>query len=69
MAKADQVISIRVPRGLPEELKQLTGVPFGTLARHVLITVRNNERRKRQQQQQQESPTDDTAAASSGSDS
>lgn len=47
--KADQVISIRVPQGLPDELRTYTNVPFSTLMRHMAVTLLNNERKKRQQ--------------------
>jgi len=54
MKRAEQVVTIRVPAGLPEELRTLTGLPFATLARHVLVTLLNNERRRANQPQ---SPT------------
>ena len=40
------VVSIRVPAGLPDELRQLTGIPFSTLMRFQAITLLNNERRR-----------------------
>lgn len=45
--KADRIVTIRVPEGLPEELRQLAGVPFSTYARSLLINGRNDLRRKR----------------------
>lgn len=37
MAKAGRTISIRVPDGVPEELRAATGLPFGTLVRYTMI--------------------------------
>jgi hypothetical protein len=37
--KADQVVSIRVPSGVPEELRAFTGMAFSTLMRHMAVTL------------------------------
>lgn len=37
MSSAGRTISIRVPEGLPEELRAATGLPFGTLVRFTMV--------------------------------
>lgn len=37
MPGAGRTISIRVPDGLPEELRAATGLPFGTLVRFTMM--------------------------------
>lgn len=37
MAGAGRTISIRVPTGVPEELRAATGLPFGTLVRFTML--------------------------------
>lgn len=46
MPKQDQVVSIRLPAGLAEEIRTLTGVPFSKVARTTLINLRNNLRNR-----------------------
>lgn len=36
------VVSIRVPAGLPNELRALTGLDFSTLVRRSMLQIRNN---------------------------
>lgn len=43
---AAEVVAIRVPTGLPAELRQLTGMPFSTLMRYAAVTMLNNERKR-----------------------
>lgn len=41
MAKADQLVSIRVPAGLPNELRALYGMPFSKLMRQAALQLKN----------------------------
>lgn len=41
-----ELVSIRVPKGLPQELRQITGLPFNRIASTILTHFLNNERRK-----------------------
>lgn len=46
MPRADTTVTIRVPAGLPDEIRELTGVPFSTIMRRLALSFRDSERRR-----------------------
>ena len=44
---AGRTVSVRVPPGLPEEIKAATGLPFSTFVRHIIVAMRDRYRAER----------------------
>ena len=44
--KTEQVVTLRVPKGLPDEIRAVTGLAFSTVLRHLAITFLNAEKAK-----------------------
>ena len=44
--KADQIITVRLPRGVADRLRAVTGVPISTLVRTVLVKLLASEEAK-----------------------
>lgn len=44
MGKAGETVSIRIPKGVADELRAVSGVSLSTLARHMLIQFLNTKK-------------------------
>lgn len=44
--KADQIVTVRLPRGVADRLRAVTGVPISTLVRTVLVKLLASEEAK-----------------------
>lgn len=67
MAGAGRTISIRVPAGLPEELRAATGLPFGTLVRFTMMAYLERLRLERRLKEG-EKFTDDSVSQKAAAD-
>lgn len=57
--KADEIVSIRLPRGMADEIRTLTQVPLSTLGRQLLMSFLTSRKRQMNLVTPEESPTDD----------